>query len=112
MKREAMEPKMALPDPPWGSGSGSPFVLGSDSGSASGSAAGSSTELEGGARGAGREGENWDPSKVRLPKSTVNLRHHTDSHFRSDTFMWGGRESITCSLLAAPRIGASEFLYS
>ena len=27
----------------------------------------------------------WDPSKVRLPKSTENLRHHTESHFRSDT---------------------------
>ena len=23
--------------------------------------------------------------KVRLPKSMVALRHHTDSHFRSDT---------------------------
>ena len=74
---------------------------GSDSGSASGSAAGSSTELEGGARGAGSDGwelllqtlilsffmftENLDPSKVRLPKSTVNLRHQTDNHFKSDT---------------------------
>ena len=28
---------------------------------------------------------NLDPSKLRLPKSTVNFRHHTDSHFRSDT---------------------------
>ena len=29
--------------------------------------------------------ENLDPSKVRLPKSTVNLRHQTDNHFKSDT---------------------------
>merc|ERR1719481_2504322 len=120
---------------PWGSGSGSDLVEGSlsgspsiefdpcsypgsDSDSGSDSASGSGSgfrSLLGGTIGAGRleiSGILTSVAKITFPKSTENFLHQTESHFSSETFKCSGRIRVTASLEAAPRIGASSFLYS
>merc|ERR1719481_2100641 len=126
---------------PWGSGSGSDLVegslsgspsiefdpcsypgsdsdSGSDSVSGSGSDSGSGSgfrSLLGGTIGAGRleiSGILTSVAKITFPKSTENFLHQTESHFSSETFKCSGRIRVTASLEAAPRIGASSFLYS
>merc|ERR1719481_1730380 len=120
---------------PWGSGSGSDLVEGSlsgspsiefdpcsypgsDSVSGSGSDSGSGSgfrSLLGGTIGAGRletSGILTSVAKITFPKSTENFLHQTESHFSSETFKCSGRIRVTASLEAAPRIGASSFLYS
>merc|ERR1719481_364613 len=108
---------------PWGSGSGSDLVEGSLSGSPSiefdpcsysGSGSGFRSLL-GGTIGAGRleiSGILTSVAKITFPKSTENFLHQTESHFSSETFKCSGRIRVTASLEAAPRIGASSFLYS
>merc|ERR1719481_2130839 len=126
---------------PWGSGSGSDLVegslsgspsiefdpcsypgsdsdSGSDSASGSGSDSGSGSgfrSLLGGTIGAGRleiSGILTSVAKITFPKSTENFLHQTESHFSSETFKCSGRIRVTASLEAAPRIGASSFLYA